>query len=204
MSENIDLKKTLKYLYQPSQSDISIIDVPVMNYLMIDGYGNPNTSELYSQSVTALYQVAYGIRAIIKKRDDKPFTVMPLEGLWWAEDMTQFSVEHKDDWLWTMMILQPEFVTQADFDEAIATLQQKKDASPVVGEVRFGPYHEGPSAQLLHIGSYADEAPNIQRIHKCIEENGNSLSGKHHEIYLSDPNKVAPEKLKTILRQPFV
>ncbi len=203
MSDNIDMKKTLKHLYQPFVNEVSIVGIPEMNYLMIDGYGNPNISPSYSQSVSALYQLSYGIRALIKKRDDKKFTVMPLEGLWWAEDMTTFSADRKEDWQWTMMILQPDFVSVADFQEVQADLLKKKDSSHMIGQVRFESYHEGRAAQLMHIGPYAAEAPNIQWIHQHIEDSGYQLSGKHHEIYLSDPNKVAPEKLKTILRQPF-
>lgn len=202
---NLDLKKTLKHLYSPSKNAVSVVDVPAMNYLMIDGEGNPNTSEHYAQAVQALYTLAYGIRAI-SRAQGTVFTVMPLEGLWWykGEQIEKFKLTNtdKDNFLYTMMILQPEHITPEMLEQARKTAHKKKP-SPLLDAVRFERYHEGESVQILHIGSYNDEGPNVKRLHDHIKTQGWLLDKKHHEIYLSDPRKVAPEKLKTVIRQPF-
>lgn len=199
--QTIDLKKDLKHLYKPSGKTISVVDVPPMNYLMIDGEGAPGTP-VYSQSVSALYTLAYGLRFAVKDQQQIAFTVMPLEGLWWAEDMTQFSSDNKDDWKWTMMILQPEQVTAELVEETRAAIAKKKKP-PLLERVYFGSYHEGPSVQIMYTGPYADEGPTIIRMHDHVHQNGHHLTGKHHEIYISNPGRVAPEKLKTVIRQPF-
>jgi hypothetical protein len=199
----IDLKKEWKELYRPGTKEVVRVDVPPLNYLMIDGRGDPNTAQEYKDAVETLYPVAYALKFMMKKGAlGLDYVVMPLEGLWWVEDMSQFSVENKGAWLWTMMILQPEAVTQDMVDEALAQTAKKKNP-PALGKVRLESLHEGASAQIMHTGPYADEAPNIAKIHQFIGENGGQLRGKHHEIYLSDPRRTAPEKLKTIIRQPF-
>lgn len=202
---NLDLKKTLKHLYKPSAKTVSIVHLDPLPYLMIDGYGNPNTSEVYTQSVTALYNLAYGIRAI-SKAAGQPFTVMPLEGLWEFEGQSahirDLTHADKDSFVWTLMILQPDHITQAIVDQAREQVRQKK-SPPRLEQVRFETYHEGEAVQLLHLGSYDDERETIQKLHDTIAENGWQLGKRHHEIYLSDPRKVVPEKLKTIIRQPF-
>jgi hypothetical protein len=202
MMKKVDFKKELKHLYRPSQKKPEIVLVPQMNFLMVDGKGDPNTSQDYKDAVTSLYSLAYGLKFRIKKTLDVDYGVMPLEGLWWAEDMTQFSVNRKDDWLWTMMIMQPEYVTSELVAEVREEVDRKKKP-PKIASIRFEGYAEGESVQLMHIGPYENEAPNIARMHAYATEQGFQLIGKHHEIYLNDPTRTAPERLKTVLRQPI-
>jgi hypothetical protein len=198
----IDFKRTLKALYAPSSKSFSIVDVPPMQFLMIDGYGDPNTASAYQEAVEALYAVAYGCKFVSKRELDRDYVVPPLEGLWWAEDVQAFTSRDKGSWDWTMMIMQPEWVTEAMVGAALARAKESKDL-PALAELRLEPYHEGLSVQILHLGSYDDEAPAIARMHnEFMPAQGLVSAGKHHEIYLSDPRRVAPEKLKTVLRQP--
>jgi hypothetical protein len=203
MSEKIDFKKTLKHLYKPKAKDFVLVDVPEMQFLMVDGHGDPNTSEEYQLALETLYAVAYKIKFFSKKQLGKDYTVPPLEGLWWAEDMSKFTTDlDKSEWDWTAMIMTPEWITQEHFAEAVEAAGKSKDLASL-SLVRLERYHEGLSAQIMHIGSYDDEAPTLARLHnKWLPENGCTENGKHHEIYLSDPRRVAPEKLKTVLRQP--
>jgi hypothetical protein len=197
----IDFKKELKHLYRPSPKEFVVVDVPPMKFLMIDGHGDPNTAQEYQDAVEALYAVAYKLKFTSKKELGKDYVVPPLEGLWWAEDMETFTTARdKSAWDWTMMIMQPEWITQEMVGEAVGQVQKK--GLPALSKLRLETYHEGLAVQILHIGSYDDEAPTIARMHAFIDENGYEPAGKHHEIYLSDPRKVAPEKLKTVLRQP--
>lgn len=199
----VDLKKELKHLYQPSKAKFTIVDVPEMNFIMIDGHGDPNTSLDYQEVMNALYAVSYAIKFALKAdpgTDD--YVVMPLEGLWWVEEMAEFSMEEKGAWDWTMMILQPEWVTPEIVEAGKAEAARKKDL-PALDRMRFAPYHEGLTAQILYVGPYAEEGPTIARLHDFIHEEGYELDGKHHEIYLSDPRRTAPEKLKTVIRQPM-
>lgn len=200
---NIDFKKTLKHLYRPSPKEFSVVDAPAMQFLMVDGHGDPNTAAAYGEAVEALYAVAYKIRFASKKRLGKVYTVPPLEGLWWAEDMDAFTTAlDKSQWEWTMMIMQPEWITPQMVAEAITAVKEKKDP-PALAKVRFETYEEGLSVQIMHIGPYDDEAPTLRRLHhEFMPAHGYTFNGKHHEIYLSDPRRVAPEKLKTVLRQP--
>ena len=198
----IDLKKEWKQLYRPSAKKVSVVDVPPLQYLMIDGRGNPNTSQEYKEALAALYALAYTIKFMMKKGElGLDYTVMPLEGLWWAEDMAAFSLGDKDSWLWTAMILVPEVVTQAMVDTAVTEAIRKKNPL-AIGKVRLERLVEGTAVQIMYIGPYADEAPTIANLHQFIDENGYVPRGKHHEIYLSDPRRTAPEKLKTVIRQP--
>ncbi len=199
--DKIDLKKELKNLYNPSSKEVSFVEVPDMNFLMVDGEGSP-ASPQYTASVEALYPVAYALKCIVKKAHGIDYGVMPLEGLWWMDNMTQFSVERKDEWKWTSMIMQPKYVTQDDFKAAVEQVHKKKVPS-ALDRVRFECYHEGKAAQVMHIGPFSTEGPNVQRLHDAIKASGHQLSGKHHEIYLGDPRKTAPERLKTVLRQPM-
>ncbi len=204
---NLDMKKTLKHLYKPSDKQVSLVEIPPMHYLMIDGEGNPETIQ-YQQSVEALYNLAYGIRAL-SKNDGVTFTVMPLEGLWTIKgqdappDDFTLTQDDKDNFVWTLMILQPEHITSDIVEQARVKASQKKQPAVLLDKVRFEEYNEGMAVQIMHIGSYADEGPTVARLHHYIADNGWSLSKNHHEIYLSDPRKVAPEKLKTIIRQPY-
>jgi len=198
----VDLKKDLKHLYNPSAKEVSVVDVPPMNFLMIDGAGDPNVSPEYQQAMEALFSLSYALKFMVKKSNGVDYAVMPLEGLWWTDDPGQFSMSNKGIWKWTAMIMQPEYVTGQVFAAALAEARRKKDLV-ALDRVRFESYHEGLSAQIMHIGPYAAEEPTIARLHSFIRENGYELSGKHHEIYLSDPRRTAPEKLRTVLRQPI-
>jgi len=198
----IDFKKELKHLYGPSAKKFEVVDVPPMNFLMIDGHGDPNTAQEYKDAVEALYAVAYALKFMSKKEKGVDYGVPPLEGLWWVENMEEFTTEDKSAWDWTMMIMQPEWITQEMVEEAVKQVEKKKNL-PALSKLRLETYHEGLAVQILHIGSYDDEAPTIAKMHhEFMPENGYEPAGKHHEIYLSDPRKVAPEKLKTVLRQP--
>lgn len=201
--EKIDYKKELKQLYRPSAKKVEIVDVPKMNFLMIDGEGDPNTSQTYQEALGALYPLSYTLKFMIKKSEiGIEYGVLPLEGLWWADDMSTFTEGKKDEWKWTLMIMQPELVTQEKVQEAIEQVKIKKN--PVsLPLVRFESFDEGKAAQIMHIGPFSEEGPTIEKVHSFIKENGYGLSGKHHEIYLSDIRRAAPEKWKTIVRQPM-
>ncbi|MFI5253294.1 MAG: GyrI-like domain-containing protein [Bacteroidota bacterium] len=199
--KKIDLKKELKYLYVPSPKEVVAVEVPKFNFLMIDGKGDPDTSQEFQNAVEALYSVSYTLKFTIKKEDAIDYPVMPLEGLWWMKDMKAFDWQKKDEWRWTMMIMQPKYVTAAKMKQALKAVSEKKDL-PALPLVRFEAFDEGLSVQVLHIGPYAAEAPTIIRMHDFASAQGYELHGKHHEIYLGDPRKSAPEKLKTGLRQP--
>ena len=205
--KKIDFKKELKHLYAPGKKDVITVEVPELNFLMIDGKGDPNTSQDYKDAIEALFSVSYDIKFSIKKGTLAiDYGVMPLEGLWWVDDMSKFSIEEKDDWKWTAMIMQPgneDFeITQKIIDASIERVTKKKGLV-ALPKLRFEKYDEGSSAQIMHIGPFSEEGPTIQKIHNRIKENGHKLRGKHHEIYLSDFRRAAPEKLKTIIRQPF-
>lgn len=199
--KKIDFKKDLKRLYQPLAKEVVPVDVPAMNFLMIDGQGDPNTSPSYQAAVEALFSVAYAIKFKVKKTLAIDYGVLPLEGLWWADDMAKFSVADKSGWKWTMMIMQPEFVSTALVRDTIAEVKKKKDL-PALGKLRFKPFAEGKAAQILHVGPFAAEGPTVARVHAFIDAVG-KRSGKHHEIYLSDIRKADPAKWKTVIRQPL-
>lgn len=198
----IDFKKELKHLYHASAKEVEIVDVPAMNFLTVDGMGDPNTAVEYKNAIEVLYAVAYALKFMVKKETGTDYGVLPLEGLWWADDMTYFITGKKDEWKWTAMIMQPEYVTKDLFAKALKQTGEKKKL-PSLGKLRFERFHEGLSAQIMHIGPYSAEKPTIERLHNFIRGNGYQLSGKHHEIYLGDPRKSAPEKLNTAIRQPM-
>ena len=198
----IDLKQQLKYLYKPSAKQPETVTVPPLPFLMIDGAGDPNTAQAYRDALEALYTTSYTLKFAFKKRRGIDFPVMALEGLWWMDDMAAFGSADKSDWKWTMMILQPEVVTEADVSQAVAEAKAKKDL-PALDRLRLASFEEGFAAQIMHIGPYSAEAPTIARLHEYIEQQGYALSGKHHEIYMGDPRRSAPEKLRTIIRQPM-
>jgi len=195
-------RKDLKHLYHASLRNAGLIQVPEMQFLMVDGEGDPNTSQDFQDAVEALYSLSYTLKFMIKKGEQQiDYKVLPLEGLWWTEDMADFSPENKKDWHWTVMIMQPEYVTTALVDQAREQVKHKKD--PVaLSHVRFESYTEGQSAQIMHIGPFSEEGPTVEKLHTYIREQGLDLRGKHHEIYLSDTRRAAPENWKTILRQP--
>ena len=198
--DKVDLKKELKELYNPSAKEVSVVDVPDMNFLMIDGEGSPSSPQ-YVASIQTLYPLAYALKFMVKKGKGVDYGVMPLEGLWWMDDMTQFSVERKDEWKWTSMIMQPKYVSKDDFKAAVEQVRKKN--LPALDKVRFECFHEGKAAQIMHIGPFSAEGPNIAKMHAYIQASGHQLRGKHHEIYLNDATRTAPEKIKTILRQPM-
>ena len=201
--EKIDYKKRLKHLYAPSVSKVEIVHVPLMNFLMVDGEGDPNTSKSFGDAIEALYPLSYTLKFMVKKGEmGVDYGVLPLEALWWADDMSAFSEGNKDAWKWTVMIMQPEFITSAMVEEATREVQRKKN--PVsLSLVRFESFEEGKAAQILHVGQFSDEGPTIEKVHAFIESNGSRRIGKHHEIYLSDIRRSVPEKWKTIVRQPM-
>ena len=200
--EKIDYKKKLKHLYQASAREVVQIDVPTIKYLMVDGEGDPNTSQAYSDAIEALFSVSYTVKFMVKKGALAiDYGVMPLEGLWWADDMSKFSSEDKSNWNWTAMIMQPEFVTREMIDNAIAEVRKKKNPT-AISKVRFEALSEGKCAQILHIGPFSEEGPTIEKVHQFIDSRGKRV-GKHHEIYLSDIRRADPAKWKTIIRQPM-
>lgn len=203
-----DLLKELKPLYAPPTKQVVEVDVPPMQYLMIDGKGNPNTAQEYKEAVEALFAAAYAIKFASKKAGID-YGVMPLEGLWWMprEEMGDVFGEvnfaaNKDRWLWTMMILQPDHITPEMVAAVIADVRKKKNP-PALDKIRLERYHEGLSAQIMHIGLYSEETENIARVHAYISDHGCEPTAKHHEIYLSDPRKAQPDKMKTVIRQPM-
>ena len=194
-----DIKKDLKSLYAPKNTDWELVEVPPMHYIGIDGSGNPNTDRSYANAVEALYAVAYTIKFAHKER---PFTVGPLEGLWWADDPSTFVTRDKAAWSWTLLISQPPWVTDRDVETAKRSAMTQKKL-PAIEQVRVVSLSEGRSAQLLHTGSYDDEAPKLTSLHEAfLAEHRLDFNGLHHEIYLSDPRRTPPSKLRTILRQP--
>ena len=200
--KKIDYKKESKHLYQASQRLATIIDVPSMHFLMIDGKGDPNTSQSFSEAVACLYAISYSIKFSVKRGGyGIDYPVLPLEALWWADDMAVFKEGRKDHWSWTMMIRQPDIVSQEMVSESMREVKMKKD--PVaLSKVRFEQYHEGRSAQILHVGPFSEEGATIEKLHEFITSEGFQLRGKHHELYLSDMRRAAPNKWKTIVRQP--
>ena len=201
MSAKLDWKKDLKSLYFPPANPVTV-DVPPLNYLMLDGHGDPNTSPQFQAVIEALFSLAYTLKFAIKKAEGVDYAVFPSEGLWWAGDMRAFTAGSKEDWDWTMMIAQPQVVT-GDWVEQARREALRKKGNPLLEQVRFETYAEGYCAQLMHTGPFAEEGPNIARLHAYINAQGGALRGKHHEIYLNDLRRTAPERLKTVIRQPF-
>ncbi len=198
----IDMRKEQKELYAPPAGAVQLIDVPPMRFLAIDGTGDPNTSPVYSDAVAALYAVVYTLKILRKRAGLGDYTVMPLEGLWWMRDGASYSPTAREGWAWTLLIRQPDDLTAEQFDVAREQVTRKKGL-PNLAALRIEERHEGAVAQTLHLGPYADEAPTIALLHDFIAAQGRTPRDKHHEIYLSDPRRTAPDRLKTILRQPI-
>lgn len=199
--QTLDLKQTLKPYFTAAVGKPALIEVPSLSYLKIDGRGNPNTAPEYAAAVQGLYSLAYTAKFMLKKRGELDFNVMALQGLWWADDMLAFLEGRKDDWRWTMMIVMPDALTQAHIEEARALASKKTDPA-VLSRIRLEPYTEGLAAQVMHLGPYSAEAATIAALHAFIAAQGCERRGLHHEIYLGDPRRTAPEKLRTIIRQP--
>jgi hypothetical protein len=202
MMAKIDLKKDLKQLYHASSKEAVEVTVPPLSYLMIDGKGDPNSAPEYAQAVEALFAVAYTAKFMVKKGLQAiDYAVMPLEGLWWADDMSVFIANDRTQWRWTMMILQPSFVANDVLAAAIGNVRKKK-ALPAVDELRLETFNEGRCAQILHVGPFTEEGPTFERLHAFIDARSGRV-GKHHEIYLTDIRRAEPKKWKTIIRQPM-
>jgi hypothetical protein len=197
--KKVDLKKQLKHLYAPSAKEVVTVKVPRFNFLMIDGAGDPNTSKDFQDAVQALYGMSYTLKFLCKKEKKIDCPVMALEGLWWMKDDMPFDWQKKEDWRWTLMIMQPKHVTKSLVKKALKQLQEKKNP-PALGKMRFESFAEGACAQIMHIGPYANERPTIEKIFAYIKQHGQEAYGRHHEIYLGDPRKSRPEKLKTVIR----
>lgn len=200
--EKYDIKKAHRQLYSPRSKEFTVVDVPEFRYIAVDGRGDPNTSPAYASAIEALYGVAYALKFASKKTLGRDFAVGPLEGLWRADDPRVFVTRDKDVWEWTMMISQPDWITEDMVQAAIDNVSKKK-TNPALGDVRLRTLGEGTCVQILHIGSYDDETPTLDRLHNhYLPDNGLTFNGDHHEIYLSDARRTSPAKLKTILRQP--
>ena len=200
--DKYDIKKALKPLYNAPAGRFVQVDIPAMRYLMIDGAGDPNTSPDYAAAVEALYTASYTLKFKSKAELGRDYVVPPLEGLWWAEDLSDFVARRKDRWLWTMMIAVPEFVPVTAAKQAIAQAIEKKGL-PALSQLRLEVLEEGLVVQTLHVGAYDDEGPTLRRLHEeVLPAQGLVPTGHHHEVYLSDPRKTVAERLKTVLRQP--
>ncbi|MEV1009533.1 GyrI-like domain-containing protein [Streptomyces sp. NPDC049881] len=197
-----DVKRERKELYAPKNTAWGLVDVPEQRFLAVDGTGNPNSAPAYASAVEALYAVAYTLKFAAKRTDGGDFVVGPLEGLWWADEWSAFTARAKDTWNWTMLLVLPPWITGTMIEDAkTAALAKKKQ--PAISRVEHRTLHEGLSAQILHTGSYDDETPVLAELHDTyLAANSLRPTGKHHEVYLNDPRRTAPEKLKTVLRQP--
>lgn len=199
-----DVKRVLKPFYAPLNRDWELVEVPAQRFIAVDGSGDPNTAPAYAEAVEALYAVAYAIKFAGRRTLGRDLVVAPLEGLWYADDASVFTAGAKAEWSWTMLISQPDWVTDAAIDDAVSAARAKKKG-PGLARVRVEALDEGLSAQLLHLGSYDEEAPALARLHgEFLAEHGLRVNGRHHEIYLGDPRRTEPAKLKTVLRQPVV
>lgn len=200
--DKIDFKKTLKALYAPPKGKFTEVDVPELAYLMVDGKGDPGKAQEYFDAVQTLYSVAYPLKFASKKELGRDYAVPPLEGIWWADDMSAFVSGDRDQWRWTMMIMVPDWI-DAKLVERVVEEARAKKAPPAIDKLRLERLAEGRSVQIMHIGPYSEEGPVLARLHhEYMPEHGLAFNGNHHEIYLGDPRRTAPEKLKTVLRQP--
>jgi hypothetical protein len=197
-----DVKRELKRCYAPRNTDWALVDVPPQRFLGVDGQGDPNTSPAYARAVEALYAVAYTVKFASRTALGRDFVVAPLEGLWWSPTPQVFVDRRKDAWHWRMMISLPDWVAAGLVDEAKKAARAKKGL-PTIAEVRLDTLREGTSAQVLHVGSYDDEGPLLARLHhEFLAAHGLRMTGRHHEIYLGDPRRTEPARLRTVLRQP--
>jgi len=202
MTDKTDFKKALD-AYQAKRDRFRIVEIPDLQYLMVDGHGDPNTSPAFSAAIEALYPVAYKLKFASKQDLGRDYVVMPLEGLWWAQDMDAFTATRdKSRWDWTLMIMTPDWIDQDMFTTAVER-SAARNRPARLGDVRLETLSEGRCVQTLHVGPFDHEADVLARMHRgFVPDNGLRMAGKHHEIYLSDFRKVAPEKLRTVLRQP--
>lgn len=198
----LDLKKDLKHLYNPPSKQVVEVVVPPMQFIQIDGAGDPNDSPTFQAATETLYGLSYSLKFTSKKTLGIDYGVMPLEGLWWLDEGIFDLDIDRSHWRWTLMIMQPDHITPELFAGAVRALREKKNPANL-DAARFVRFDEGLAAQVMHIGPYSTEMPTVERVHQFIEAAGYRPRGKHHEIYLSDPNRAAPDKMKTVLRQPM-
>ncbi|MGH3146415.1 MAG: GyrI-like domain-containing protein [Rubrobacter sp.] len=204
-AKKVDLRKQLRCLYGPTAKQVVEVDVPEMRFLVAEGEGDPNTSEAFKHAVEALFALSYALKFAIRKEAGVDYSVMPLEGLWWTDGQKRSFAElqaDKDDWKWKLMMVQPERVDRDLYGRTLASVARKKKLPGLRG-VRLEAFREGRVAQILHVGPFSEEGPTIERLDRFIEERGGSMRGGHHEIYLSDFRRTAPERLKTVIRHPF-
>lgn len=203
MAEKVDFKKTLKSYFTGSKKGWEEITFPAFNYLMTDGQGSPGDGPEYQSALEHLYPAAFGTKFFSKIDLGRDYAVPPLEGIWWADDFEAYTQPgRREEWRWTMMLMLPDWIDQGHVDEALSR-QAKRKPELDFGKVRMERLAEGLCLQMLHVGPFAEEAPLLHRLHhELIPEGGYAFNGQHHEIYLSDPRRTAPEKLRTVLRQP--
>jgi hypothetical protein len=203
----LDLRKQHKELYLPSAKEAVLVDVPEFLFVALDGTVDagvrPGDSESFGDAMAAIYGVAYRLKFLSKLRTEDPidFTVMAMEGLWTTESGAQFDFDWREPSLYTLLIMQPDHITQAMFEQAVKDAGAKKP-NPALDRIRLERWREGPSVQIMHIGPYADEPATLEKMDAFAAEHGYEFHGRHHEIYLGDPNRSRPEKLKTVLRHP--
>ncbi len=204
MGAKLDLKKKFPKLYNPSAKSPVILAIPPMKFFMIDGKGNPNTAQEYKDAVETLYNVSYMLKMkVVKvKSNTRDYTVPPLEGLWYMDDMNKFKADNKEEWKWTMMIRIPDHVSDSEIAKGLELTKKLKDP-PLFDKLRVEDYDEGTVVQILYFGAYSEEHDTIVSLHTYAKEHNYQLRGHHHEIYLSDPRRTKPERLKTVLRQPI-
>nr|MBC7245063.1 GyrI-like domain-containing protein [Chloroflexota bacterium] len=202
----IDLRKQWQRLYASSAKTVEVVDVPAFLFAMIDGKmqpgETPQMSQEFQEAIGALYGISFTLKFMSKQRKDDPidYGVMALEGLWWTAS-GEFDINKPENWQWTLMIMQPEHITAEMFQEALRQLKKKRD-SPALSQLRLERFHEGLCIQTMHVGPYSTEPATIEKMKAFAQEHGYRYRGKHHEIYLGDPRRAAPEKLRTVLRQP--
>ncbi|MBN2149655.1 MAG: GyrI-like domain-containing protein [Anaerolineales bacterium] len=207
--EHLDLRKMWKHLYQPSAKKVALVEVPRFQFAMIDGEietgQSPGSSQGFGEAMQALYGIAYTLKFICKLRKENPidYPVMALEGLWWVSQ-GEFNIRVKDNWAYTVMIMQPDLITPELFQEGLQQLRKKKGDQPAFSRLRLEAFEEGLCVQIMHLGPYDAEPATIEKMDAFALENGYRMCGKHHEIYLGDPRRGDSVKLKTILRHPVV
>lgn len=201
MAAKIDIKKQHKHLFA-SKREPHLVEVPQLRYLMIDGKGSPDGAA-FQDAIGALYSTAYTAKSRLKTAGRADFVVPPLEALWWADDEYAFDENRRDEWQWTLMLIQPDHVSEEDIADALSALEKKRKATAAHGIIKTELLDEGQAVQCLHVGPYDSMGGAISTMQAFAESNGLELAGKHHDVYLSDPRRTAaPEKLKTVLRRP--
>ena len=203
--KKVDLRKELKHLYGPTAKEVVEVEVPEMRFLMVDGEGDPNTSEAYKEATETLFAISYALKFAVKKEIGVDYGVMPLEGLWWTDGRWGSFEEiqgDKDAWKWTLMLMQPEWVDERLFERTLAAVE-RNTGLPGLRGIRLEAFREGRAAQVVHVGPFSEEGPTVERVDRFIEKRGGRMRGRHHEIYLGDFRRTAPERLKTVVRHPF-